>query len=237
MIGGDDIHVWAFDLDVDPSRLAELERLLAKDELARAAGFRLPADRVRFVAARGMLRQVLGRCAGREPELLQFVYSDLGKPSLSASSRQDCLKFNLAGSDTIALLALRLDADVGIDVERLRPLPETPTLTSRLLTAEEHVELSSLPEAEREMRFYEYWVRKEALSKSLGSGLRLPFDSFSLYPWPGDMACRVECRLDGRVVAQWVVPLKLPRSGYAAALASPAPFGSVHRWSWDPPRT
>ncbi len=46
-----------------------------QDEQARAAHFRFERDRSRFISGRGMLRIILGRCLGREPDQLKFIYT------------------------------------------------------------------------------------------------------------------------------------------------------------------
>src|SRR5205085_8136741 len=81
-IDSDEVHVWRAVLDLPPSHLHVLEQTLAEDERARAQQFRFPKDRAHFVAARGILRAILGRYLFREPRALSFSYSQYGKPAL-----------------------------------------------------------------------------------------------------------------------------------------------------------
>jgi 4'-phosphopantetheinyl transferase len=74
------VHVWHAPLDISPSEVAGLEETLALDELSRAARFRHATDRQRFVACRGMLREILSRYTGESPGELEFCYGPHGKP-------------------------------------------------------------------------------------------------------------------------------------------------------------
>lgn len=211
-MSGGETHVWAFDVDVTPPHLAELERLLAEDEVARADRFRFAQDRARFVAARGMLRQILGRYADRAPESLQFTYSAFGKPSLSPAMGMDRFRFNASASDALALIAVRFDGEVGVDVERIRSIPDALQLSRRMLNAQEYDELASLSETLRELRFLEHWVRQEALVKLHGLGI-------------GSVHVSVEA-------GNRVIPIAAPTKEFVAALATREPVGTVQCWKW-----
>jgi 4'-phosphopantetheinyl transferase len=229
-----DTTVWVVRLDLEASALSCLEAILSPDEGARAARFRRPAARARFIAGRAQLRQVLGARIGADPAAIRFDYSLLGKPSLAKDSDAMPLHFNASGSEALALVALRRGAEVGVDLECLRPTPHADSLAARLLSAAEHAEYSRLPAAERRRRFLEYWVRKEALAKSLGTGLRERFDRLSLFPWPEESVCRIDLPRDGGTMTQWVAPLSLPDAGYVGAIASSEPVDEVKVRPWPP---
>ena len=55
-----EIHVWRASLSPDEPTLRSLASTLAGDERARAARFIFERDRDRYVAARGILRNLLG---------------------------------------------------------------------------------------------------------------------------------------------------------------------------------
>jgi 4'-phosphopantetheinyl transferase len=228
------MEAWAICLDLDQNAQARLAGLLSADEITRAARYRRPADRERFIAGRAQLRQILGQRLEEEAASLQFDYSTSGKPSLAAGRHSTQLHFNASGSDGLGLVALRAGADVGIDVERRRAIPDADVLAIRLFSAEEQAEFARLPPDEREHRFLDAWVRKEALAKSLGAGLRERLDRLSLHPWPADVAFRIPLSRAGRAATQWVAPIAPPDPGFAAAIASSRPFGRITvRW-WSP---
>src|SRR5262245_5794616 len=85
-----ELLVFSASLELSDSRLAELTVLLSDDERARAARFRFDKDRRRFIAGRGLLREVLGWVLRAEAGALVFGYTGRGKPVLAApASGQD----------------------------------------------------------------------------------------------------------------------------------------------------
>ena len=105
--------------------------LLSWQEKPRGGRFRFQRDRIRFVLARASLR-----C--RKPHL--------------GDGRQD-IQMNTSHSGDFVVHALTRGGPVGVDVERLRPMAELASITSRF-APDEAVELSCLPEGLRESSFF-----------------------------------------------------------------------------------
>ena len=80
-------------------------------------------------------------------------------------------------------VALCRCAAVGIDVEKIRPLPDAAELTNQLHPQEREA-LLCLPPAALETAFYRCWTRKEAVLKAVGMGLSMPLHSFSVSTGP-----------------------------------------------------
>src|SRR5580704_8660219 len=76
-------HVWAALLEVSPEARARFAASLAPEELERANRFRFERDRDRFIAGRGLLRAILGRCLEIEPARVELSYGPGGKPALT----------------------------------------------------------------------------------------------------------------------------------------------------------
>ena len=232
--GNGETHVWVFSLDVGHPVLEALHALLSPDEIGRAERLRDPRERARFVAGRGQLRQVIGDCLGQLPGSVRFKYSPLGKPSLADDAEAARLRFSPSGSDALGVVAVRGDAEIGVDVERVHAIPDIAALARRMLGADEHKEYAKIPKSRRETRFFEYWVRKEASAKALGSGLRQGFHRLKIHPWPGDGPFQVDCVSDETRATTWVVGVPMPVAGYTAALAATQPIGPVLTAWWDP---
>jgi 4'-phosphopantetheinyl transferase len=225
--GSGETHVWAFSLDVEPPMLESLRSLLSPDEFMRATRIGDPRERARFVAGRAQLRQLVGDWLRRPPESLRFSYSPAGKPSLDGDPDAARIRFNAAGSAALGLVAVRTDGEIGVDVEQVRRLPDMPALARRMLGADEHKEYEKVPTALREARFFEYWVRKEAAAKALGSGLQERFHRLRFHPWPGDSVRQVDWVSEGGCASAWVIGIPVPVAGYVAALAATQPIGPV----------
>jgi 4'-phosphopantetheinyl transferase len=183
-IGSLEAHVWLVSLDVPPDRQAQLRRVLSADERERASRYRMPAARERFVVARGLLREVLGQYSGLSPEELRFSYPCVcgrpdciparRKPRLELEPGSAPLRFNLSHTDGVAMLAVTVGSEVGVDVERIRPATAVEPIAERVLGAREAEALRALPEEQRIGAFYRSWTRREAQAKARGTGLAPP---------------------------------------------------------------
>lgn len=201
------IDVYAFPLDVEDT--FGLDEILSPDERERAARFRFPRDRRRYVVGRAQMRAILARRLNQDPRRLEFVYGSHGKPALPGQS----IGFNMTRSHALGLLAIQPNAEVGIDVELLRPFPEALDIAQRFFAADEYRRLASLPGSAVDAVFFECWTRKEAVVKSAGLGLSQPLDA------PPD---------------RWVTQLSELAPAYVAAVASTVPPRSIHYRSWPP---
>ena len=169
-IHGVEVHLWLLDL-----REATDAELLSPDERKRADRLLIADKRRQFVAARAGLRRILGGYTGRPPEALTFAAQADGKPFLVDESGWE---FNLTHSEDSALVAVA-HRQVGIDLERERPLPDLQHMAEIAFSPQEQADLRALPAEVRPRAFFRTWTRKEALLKGHGGGFRLAH-TFSL---------------------------------------------------------
>ena len=166
-----DVQVWAAWLDLPGEGISGFWSTLSIGERERAARFASERERARFVAARGLLRTILGTSLGAAPQSVEFLYGAKGKPSLGGALARSGLQFNLAHSGGLAVFAVARDRPVGVDVEQLRPMPDLSELIDRYFSASECAEMKSLAEDEGLRGFFKIWTRKEALLKATGEGI------------------------------------------------------------------
>lgn len=178
--------LWIGPLDLSSSRLAEFETTLTPHELDRAYRFRLEEHQHRYIAAHGWLRSVLAGYLAQSPDALEFVLTPKGKPSLSPSSNQSGLRFNLAHSENLAAIAICKDCDVGVDIEKVRAIPDAGDLVRRFFSHNESVTFNSLPEDQRPAAFFNLWTRKEAWLKATGEGIAHMLNQVEVSFLPGD---------------------------------------------------
>jgi 4'-phosphopantetheinyl transferase len=157
-----EVAVWRVRLD-DP-RLAALPAPSAGEE-SHAERFHSGAARERYLLAHRALRAILGRATGVP---LDFAATEKGKPYLPGAPQ---LKFSLSRSHGMALIALALDVDVGVDVERLRHIAEYGAIAERFFPPSEAAAFADTPPAGRERDFFRRWTRVEAMLKARGVGL------------------------------------------------------------------
>src|SRR3984893_14516871 len=110
--GPGEVMLVAASLDVDSRRLAALRAHFSARDEDRFQSFATDALRSRWGAARGTLREVLGRALACAPAEVQFSYASHGKPQVSGST----LRFNISHSGALAVIALAR-FEVGVDVE------------------------------------------------------------------------------------------------------------------------
>lgn len=158
------VHCWWVDLDARID--AALADCLDQDEQARAAAFRFPLDRHRYLSAHCALRWILGRYAGVSPRKIEFVHNDRGKPALA----NHALAFSLSHSGATGLIGVSSHTSIGVDVEHTRAIGNLETLAATVMHRIERGEFARLAETARSEAFYRLWTRKEAMLKALGSG-------------------------------------------------------------------
>jgi 4'-phosphopantetheinyl transferase len=231
-LGKDEVHVWRASLNLTDAPLRELSCVLAPDEVARAARFHFRKDHDHFVAARGILRSLLGLYLGTNPARIRFAYNSYGKPSLEAVSGEDALHFNVSHSNGLALYAFTRGREVGIDVEYARADFACKEVAERFFSASEVSALRALGTGDYTEAFFNCWTRKEAFIKALGEGLTCPLASFSVSLIPREPAALLS--VEGRAVepSRWSLRELHPGRGYAAALALEAAACSLKFYRW-----
>lgn len=211
------VQVWVADLRLDPARRGELERHLAADERERAARFHRSIDRERFIAARGLLREVLAARLGIAPAAVGFDPADGGKPRLA--DRDTDLRFNASRSGERAAFALAVAREVGVDVERVRDELDIEAVARRALSPGELRDWLQLPEHRRPAAFFAAWARKEAYAKARGEGLALRLGGIEATPSP-ERPDRVRVVGPGHEGGPWEACDLDAGPGYAAAVAA-----------------
>jgi 4'-phosphopantetheinyl transferase len=232
----DEVHCWYVDLDVAPATEAGCRRTLRRDERRRSARFRFDRDRRRFVVAHAALRGLLGRYLGTHPGRLTFVRNASGKPALGGG-RGRRLAFNLSHSSDLAVIAVA-HAEVGVDVERIRALPDSAEIARCSFPAAEFERWSALPGHLRTRAFFACWTRKEAHAKARGEGLAGETPGRAAPPTDvpvGAPGSRDGAPDEASPSGPWSFYALRPAPGYVAALAVEGSGWRVteRRWRTD----
>ncbi len=217
LLADNTVHVYRANLDLPKTVIDRLASTLSVDEIERADRFGKLSLRNRFVCSRGLLRALLGRLLEIAPESLRFTYGPNGKPSLSDG--QPRLSFNLSHSESLTLIAVCAGREVGVDIERVRPIKEIDRIAADYFTQGEGDYMNSADEYARLDRFFVIWTRKEACIKALGAGISGRVRDIETYGAPNEPArlAAENCR-DGsqRFWRIWDVSIE---NGFRAAVA------------------
>jgi 4'-phosphopantetheinyl transferase len=160
---------------------------LSPDEAQRAEDFHSREDSARFIATRGILRDLVSRYLGCSPVQVQFDYQFNGKQLGRMRYNTEDLRFNLSHCAAAALYAFSWGREVGVDIELIHSQIPFGTLASRFFAREEIAKLQRWPADQSILGFFTCWTRKEAYAKAQGQGLSLPFDSFEVSAAPGEI--------------------------------------------------
>lgn len=166
-----DVHIWQASLDLGDAALDSLVTHLSDHERERVGRFHFRRDAVRYAASRVALRSGLAEHLGADPGALVFQYGPHGKPELAAPFHRSGLRFSASRSEGVGLYAAAWRRCIGVDIERVRPLPDLEDIAALTFAPEERRQLERLAPAERLTGFFDCWTRKEAYLKAIGTGL------------------------------------------------------------------
>ena len=233
LISSNEVHVWRAWLDLTALQCENLLGFLSADELARAGRFHFERDQKRFIAARGILRQILGRYLGKKPNELRFEYTPYGKPVLATNGGYETLSFNLSHSDAFALFAVTRGRNIGIDIECVRHDVAVGQISQRFFSQHEISSLERVDKDKRTELFFQYWTRKEAFLKAMGEGISFPMERCDVSFFSGKVLSPITLHGDIPRSPCWYGQDLFPGSGYAAAIAIEGPEWDLSCWHYS----
>jgi 4'-phosphopantetheinyl transferase len=220
-LGTSDVHVWAARLDLPSEALVRLAAMLSQDESERAARFRFDTHRDRFIAARGILRSLLGAYLRSPPGELRFEYGPNGKPALAATFVESGVSFNLAHSEELALIAVTRLGPIGVDVEQIRPVTEPDELVARFFSPRETALFQTLPTSQKSAAFFNLWTRKEAWLKATGEGIAHSLNRVEVTFLPREPARFLSLPEGPELKSDWALRELTPATGFVGAVTIP----------------
>jgi 4'-phosphopantetheinyl transferase len=229
-LGRADVHVWAAALDGEATHWT---KLLSPAELDRAAAFHFELHRRRFVVGRGVLRLILSRYVGVQPEQVEFAYGSQGKPELADGLAANGLRFNLAHSEDLAIVAITRLGPVGVDLEKIAPLEDMDDLVARFFSARENARFQQLTAEQKPLAFFNLWTRKEAWLKATGEGIAHSLNLVEVSFLPGEPARLLNIPAHLSQGARWSLHELAPAGHFVAAVAVAAEEIDLQCWRWD----
>jgi 4'-phosphopantetheinyl transferase len=213
------VHIWYQTMTSDPLAADDFVDLLSESERLRARHYRFVRHRNEFILCRCTLRLLLAGYLRSSPERVSFSVAEHGKPRLHPSLKSDDLLFNISHSDGVAIFAFATGAELGVDIERVRPAIEHIQLAEQFFSKYERAHLNQLSGKKLSDAFFRCWTRKEAYVKARGVGLSIPLQDFDVSVIPGEPAALLATRPDAGEARRWSLHDLWAPPGYAAALA------------------
>ena len=165
-----DVHLWYVSLD-EVQASPKMWDVLSREEQERSYGFCLERGWRRFVVGRAFLRGILAQYSRIPPNEVPLASGSCGKPSLGGSREARRIRFNLSHSAGLALYAVTLDRDIGVDLENVTQTAGLEGIAARLFSKSERAYVDASRGVFRARAFFRIWTRREALVKGMGRGL------------------------------------------------------------------
>lgn len=178
----EEIHIYKANLNCMVDNARSFYLILSDDERQRAAQYKFETDRLNFVLARGILREIIGHYLIIKPKDIVFSYTSFGKPYLA----HNILNFNLSHAGSLVVYILANSKKVGIDIEKIHSIPEFLDIAKKFFSLQENLDLDSISKDKQLEAFFRCWTRKEAFVKAIGNGLSFPLNKFDVTLLPHD---------------------------------------------------
>ncbi|MGH9696401.1 MAG: 4'-phosphopantetheinyl transferase family protein, partial [Bryobacteraceae bacterium] len=219
------IDIWTVPL-ASCAEAAKLDGVLSSDERSRAARFRFVRDGMRFRLCHAALRIALGHYLGQPASELVFTTGAWGKPRLGAES---ALRFNLAHSEDLTVMAFTTVGEVGVDLEAVAANIPAESIAKAHFTSQEAALVRQPRSIETQARtFLRLWTRKEAIFKGVGCGLFSALDSIDVAAQSNVVS--VGTGLDGGVNSRWRLEDLELGPDFIGVVAAPAGEWTVVQW-------
>lgn len=208
------IQLWINKISDWKGYLGSITGWLSDDETARLERLKFVESRENFIISKGILRVILALMLKQKPEEVEIRITTKGKPFLSGSE----IYFNLSHSENLMVVGLSLQAEIGIDLQKVYPITNHQTILKNFFSVKEEAYLNSLPEESFLDNFFTIWTAKEAYLKGIGEGFQYPSNSFSVIPENSQSGCLV-LQSDHIVSKEtkWTIHSLEPEPGYKAA--------------------
>ncbi len=217
------VDIWQANLNLSSQQLQQFYSTFSPDEQQRAQRFRFERDRHQYIAARGILRSLLGQYTNTHPAELEFHYSEKGKPELSTQP----IQFNISHSHSKALYAITSNHRVGIDLEYIREI-EALSLAKRFFTPSEFNQLVTVSPQQQQQFFFKLWTAKEAYLKATGEGLM----GLAKIEIPSEYPEMHRFKINDYYCLNWSIYSIEIDQNYAAAVAVQSNNPSFRYWQW-----
>ncbi|MDH5603978.1 MAG: 4'-phosphopantetheinyl transferase superfamily protein [Cyclobacteriaceae bacterium] len=168
VLGEGEVHIWVLPLEKGGLLYESCEGVLTDQQLKRRDFLAFEQDKEAYVISQGSLTLLLSAYLKIAAKEVQLGRAQKGKPF---SVDNPTLQFNLSNSGGLCVVAFCLHHPVGIDIEKVRQLPDLEVLIDCNFTRVEKADIRKSDNPLR--RFFQFWTMKESYLKAIGEGMRL----------------------------------------------------------------
>lgn len=176
------VHIWKICL-AEQLHLpyAECEQILSEIELNRAKQFKSSSLKERYMLGRVSMRKIFAIYLKQSPKEIVLDLNPHGKPFLHGATKfQPMPSFSFSRSFDQALLAVTMQEQIGIDIERLRTVENRQSIASYSFPIEYQRVMNQVDSTSNNDIFLQLWVKVESYLKGVGRGLSLDSRSITV---------------------------------------------------------
>lgn len=170
-----ELHIWNYTFDQKDIEEEKLRPVLSAEERSRANDFVYEKDAAKYISNHVFRKQVLAKYLSIPASKVQYAYTNYGKPYLENAT----INFSHSYRSNKALLAIYLDATVGIDLEEIKTLQDPKTFAEYSFSKQENEHIFREATMNEDV-FFTYWTFKEAYIKATGTGLNVDISQLNL---------------------------------------------------------
>jgi 4'-phosphopantetheinyl transferase len=173
LVASSEVMVCSASLSADGVTMARAFSVLDGAERDRFERYENRDVARRFAVSRLRLREMLGALLAIPPGSVPIQIGIHGKPALSHAAQSSGVRFSVAHCEDLMLVALSRAGDVGIDVERVRPIERWARVADRVFNPAERAAIGREIDKgdEPSSVLLRFWCRGEAELKAIGSGI------------------------------------------------------------------
>ena len=234
-----EVQLWLIRVPEASSEVDGLIARLTPAERERAKAKRITDKRHEYIAGQASLRTLLARQLDIDPMLVEYARGPKGKPYLNEAvhSGSPRVQFNITHSGAMLMVAMALDAELGVDVEWHNERTNPDRVARRAFSEAERDVMSALPASAQRRHFFALWTCKEALVKCTGLGIHSGMNNFEIVlDEAGCAHVKAAWGTQAGVERFHVLPLMLGSNdsqAHAGALVHEPPALTARHWILD----
>ena len=167
------------DLDQPENIIWKYYAVLPSFEQKKIDAYKVKAIKDRQILLKGLLHVLLGCYLKTDPQSIEFEYNKFGKPFMPDHPKYKNICFNISHSNNIAVYGFTQKRNIGVDVEKVRELPDMNGVIDLCFSDSEKKWFNMISSQDKNKIFYKIWTSKEAYLKAIGTGLSFSPDKIS----------------------------------------------------------
>lgn len=170
-----EVHIWIINWKSIQSWIKNYRGILTEKERESSRAYYFKEDRSRGETGKILTRLLAAHYLQISYTQIMVIANSYGKPIIY-STDGELINHNVSHSGDYVVLAFSLQGTIGVDIEKMRTLPEYQEIASSF-HRNEYLKICNKKSLKV---FYRIWTAKEAYVKAKGVGLNIDLESFEI---------------------------------------------------------